>query len=236
MKMKTCRKSQNSMSSLGVRATTLALALTGFIAVNVQAALITVDFDALNANSGPVSGAALDSYLAGFGITISNVVGPAGPSVYDATTPGAGFGFPNFMTPPSAPNFLWHPVSNNPIQYQLNFSTPLNSVSFTRVQINANLSPSGLVAATWSARALDSGGSTLDTVGESQFGSFGIIPAVVFTLNGPGITALVVERTSTNISAGMNSVPIDNLVIPEPATIGLLGLGALSLLRRKRKT
>lgn len=212
----------------------LALALTGFIALNVQAALVTVDFDALDASSGAVSGAELDNYLAGFGITISNVVGPAGPSVFDATTAGGGFGLPNFFTPPSAPNFLWHPVSNAPIQYQLNFSTPLNSVSFTRVQINANLSPSGLIASPWSARALDSNGNTIDTVGESQISSYGTIPAVVFTLNGPGITALVVERTSTNYNAGMNSVSIDNLIIPEPATILLLGLGGLALRRKHR--
>ena len=219
------------------RFTTFMIALVLLLSMGqAQAALITVDFDALNANSGPVSGAALDSYLAGFGITISDVVGPAGPSVYDATTAGGGLGFPNFFTPPSAPNFLWHPVSNDPIQYQLNFSTPLNSVSFTRVQINANLSPSGLIASPWSARALDSGSNTIDTVGESEISSYGTIPAVIFALNGPGITALVVERTSTNTYAGMNSVPIDNLVIPEPATLGLLLLGGLALLRRRRSS
>ena len=199
------------------------------------AAVVVVDFDALDASSGPVSGAALDSYLAGFGITISNVVGPAGPSVFDATTPEGGLGIPDFFTPPSAPNFLWHQVSNDPIQYQLNFSAPLNSVSFTRVQINAYLSPSGLVAAPWSARALDSGGNTLDTVGEGSISSYGTIAAQTFTLDGPGITALVIERTSTNYSAGLASVPIDNLIIPEPTTVALLGLGALTLIRKGRK-
>ena len=218
--------------------TTITITITLAILLGIgqaQAGTITVDFDALNANSGPVSGAALDSYLAGFGITISNVVGPAGPSVFDATTAGGGLGFPNFMTPPSAPNFLWHPVANTPIQYQLNFSSPLDTVSFTRIQINANLSPSGLVASPWSARALDSGGNTIDSVGESMIASYGTIPAVIFTLDGPGITALVVERTSTNYSAGMASVPIDDLVIPEPATMGMLLVGALAVLRRRRR-
>ena len=142
----------------------LALFLAGLVG-NAQATPVVVDFDALDASAGFVSGAALDGYLAGFGITLSNVVGSSGPFVADATTAGGGFGFPNFFTLPSSPNYLWHQVDNAPIAYQLDFATEVQDLSFVRPQTNAFLSPSGHLVAPWSARALDGGGNTLQIVG-----------------------------------------------------------------------
>lgn len=184
--------------------------------------LSTVDFDALAAGGGSVTGAALDAYLAGFGITISNVTPTGYPEVHDSNNDSG------FTTASSSSNFLSHgdgvsgPIggvaignapTNDPISYTLNFSTPLDSLSFTRIQMNAFVSSSGIVTAEWSARALDSVGNTIATVGEPGMASYSVIPAADFTLTGPGITALVVERTSTNFFAGVNAVFIDDLVL-----------------------
>jgi hypothetical protein len=222
---------------------------------SAQAVVVTVNFDALAATGTSVTGAALDAYLAGFpvAITISNVTPTGYPEVHDASDHGPLSGFPaGFLTASSPPNFLSHgdgvaggganAPTNSPISYRLNFSTPLDSVSFTRIQQNAFTSPSGSIVAAWSARALDSSGNTIFTVGEPQLASFGIIPAAMFTLPGPNIAALVVERTSTNFVAGVNAVFIDDLVlqftpsVPEPTTLALmaLGLAVVGFTRRRQ--
>ncbi|MDA0835002.1 MAG: PEP-CTERM sorting domain-containing protein [Planctomycetota bacterium] len=216
---------------------------------------IVVDFEGVSASGTSITGSALDSYLSGFGITIASV-SPAGyPEIHDATDHGSLSGFPaGFLTASSGTNFLSqgdgvagggaNASTNSPISYQLDFSTLQGSVSFTRIQINASTSPSGAIVATWSARALDMFGSTLDTVGEPQLSSFGTIAAQSFTLNGPNIKSLVIERTSTNTVAGTNTVFIDDLVldtppVPEPSTIALLLTGGVGLIgygwRRKKK-
>ena len=102
-----------------------------------RAAIINVDFDGVNASGTSVTGTALDSYLTGFGITISNVMPFGYPEVHNTNDNGALSGFPaNFLTASSPPNFLSHgdgitggganAPTNNPISYQLNFSTLLN--------------------------------------------------------------------------------------------------------------
>ncbi len=186
----------------------IAILITAFVAAapHAHAVITTVDFDGVNASGGSVTGAALDAYLLGFGITITNV-SPGGSSVQiiDEANDVR-------INAVSVPNFLIHFPSNNPISYEMNFATPLDGFSFTRAGQDGTGS-TGLIVATWSARALDISSTTIDTVGEPQRGFFGLDPPVSFTLNGPGITTVVFERTSTNTNAGLQAVPVDDLVL-----------------------
>ena len=175
---------------------------------NALAVITTVDFDGVNASGGFIDGVALDAYLLGFGITITNV-SPAPPASSVRIIDEANDGRVNAF---SVPNYLTHMPVNTPISYDMNFATPLDSFSFTRAEQDGT-GPTGLIVATWSARALDISSTTIDTVGEPQRAFFGLDPPVSFTLNGPGITTVVFERTTTNFNAGLQAVPIDDLVL-----------------------
>ena len=208
--------------------------------------IVVVNFDSLDTSTSSVTGSALDSYLAGYGITISNVSPSGYPEVYSENSSG-GF-WPGYATASSGTNFLAHGDGvpggnfnyiNNPISFRLNFSTLLNSFEFTRIQIDGRPSPSGIVLAGWQARALNSSGTTIATVGEGQFGSYGIIAAKTFTLNGPNIKSVVIERNYTNTYAGTNTVLIDDFklnAVPEPTGLAMLCplLGGIAALRRRR--
>jgi len=216
------------------RFSSLACAACLLVSSAATAAPVLVDFDAINASAGPVGGAPLDSYLAGFGITLSNIVGPAGPSVYDTTT--TVFGITNYFGPPSMPNFIWQPTTNGPIGYKMNFAMPLNSISITRTAMQATVGGSGLIAATWTARAVDSLGNTLATVGEPQTSYFINVPAQTFTLSKPSggnaIAGLFVERTSVNTIAGLSAVPLDDFLlspVPEPGSALTMAAAAAAL-------
>jgi hypothetical protein len=165
-----------------------------------------VNFDSLDASSGPVSAATLASYLAGFGISISHAAPSGAVSVINDTTR-----LP-FITASSPHNYLIDAnAPNSPISYELDFAAPLSSFQFTRVQESGL----GQNAAGWDARALDSQGKTISTVSEPQLTTSpsGITPATPFTLAGPGIVAVVFERTSSTDSVAINAVPIDDLVL-----------------------
>lgn len=206
---------------------TVLLFLVLFVPYTARADSIVVNFDALNTSGGPVTGAALNAYLAGFGIAITNQIANPGVEVTNTVKQGG------FVFPASPPNFLWSPGTNNPFAYQLGFSTPLDSFSFTRVGYSA-------LASEWDVRALDSNGNTIAQVGEPQ----GLFPATTFTLNPASpISALVFERTTVNTIAGLNNPPTDDWKlepVPEPATLLLFGttmagLGLASRWRQRRR-
>ncbi|MFM8734126.1 MAG: hypothetical protein ACKOC8_02895 [Pirellulales bacterium] len=208
------------------------------------ASTVLVDFDALNATGGPVSGSLLDAYLATYGITVSNVVGSGSPRVANAGT--GVFLYPGFFSPPSAPNFLQQSASETPSGYRLTFSEPVASVSFTRAAMDPEMSITGMIAAEWTARAIGPSGTTLGQVGEPNYASYVPVPAATFTFAfpAPGIAALVIERPVQVVSPTPTTVyspAIDNLVLgtplPEPhglvATAAAVALVAALVRRRK---
>lgn len=194
-----------------------------------RASTVLVNFDSLNATAGPVGGSTLDTYLAGYGITIANVVGAPGPVTANASTNV--FLYPDFFGPTSSPNFLQQSASAAPAGYRLTFAQPLTSLSFTRVAMDPERSLTGMIAAEWTARTLDSLGNTLGQVGEANYAEYVPVAAATFTFTTPGIKSLVVERTTQIVSLTATTVAapaLDNLVlttaVPEPG--GLLGAAA----------
>lgn len=208
-----------------------------------SASTVLVDFEALNAAAGPVSGSPLATYLAGYGITVSNVVGSGGPQVANAGT--GVFLYPDFFSPPSSPNFLQQAATDSPSGYRLTFAQPLTSLSFTRVAMDPEMSITGMIAGEWTARALDSAGNTLGEVGEPNYASYVPVPAATFTFSTPGIAALVVERPVKVVSPTPTTVyspALDNMVLvtalPEPhgfvATAAALAALAAAMLRSRK--
>ncbi|MCE9631857.1 MAG: hypothetical protein K8S94_14230 [Planctomycetia bacterium] len=207
-----------------------------------RASTVLVNFDSLNATRGPVGGLTLDAYLAGYGITISDVVGAPGPVAANATTNV--FLYPDFFAPTSSPNFLQQSAAAAPAGYRLNFAKPLTSLSFTRIAMDPEKSLTGMIAAEWTARAIDSLGNTLGQAGETNYAEYTPVAASTFTFNNPGIVALIVERTTKIVSLTPTTVAmpaLDNLVLttalPEPGGLvgAAVGLAAVATLIRRRQ-
>jgi hypothetical protein len=194
---------------------------------------VIVNFDGVDASGGPVTGAAVDSYLATYGITLSNVT--PGTSVRIETV--------SYLVPPSPPNILWQGGPPHAESFNVNFAALQSSFGFTRVEF---LSPtsSGTITPAWTASAFDSMGHLLDQVGEPIISSFSGIPSHSFVLNGPGI-AWVTFASDAHGFAGTAGVALDDFVlsnaaVPEPASLTLLGIAIAGMAgygwRRRRQS
>jgi uncharacterized repeat protein (TIGR01451 family) len=171
----------------------------------------TIDFDDVDASGGAITGAALESYLNQLGITISDITPSGLGEIVDDR-----FGFPSqVLRAFSDYNVFWHDSPNAPYAYALNFAVPQTTFSFVRPEL-FGATPSGLIVSPWRARAFDADGGLLDTVSEPQLAFFGSTPPVPFTLNGPGISSVIFDRTTLNTIAGLNRVPSDNWDVDVP--------------------
>jgi hypothetical protein len=173
----------------------------------------SMNFESVNATQGGVDATA---YLASYGITLTNV-SPSGTVdiVNDTNYYGGGAVFA-----PSKPNFLLQSVGGSPdgVTYTMLFSTPLQSLSFTRCAIGSSAaSPS------WSAVAY-AGTNIVASNGVCCIDSDTGQTNQVFTMSSTnnGITSLVITANGGNFTA-ISSVPLDNFVML-PAAVRVANL------------
>ncbi len=201
-------------------------ALSCLAASDAGAEVITLNLDSVVTNNGP--GVDATALLNSYGITLTNVSVPGSVEILNMTANGGGW---------TTSNVLQQNVGGSPPQwYTMNFSTPLQSISFTRPSVGYN-------AATpiWSATAYV-GTEAVGSVGDPNLDAFSWgAPPETYTLSGDGITSLAIYANGENWS-GIASVPLNDFVlttpVPEPSTLVLLGVGAISLLAyiwRRRK-
>lgn len=129
---------------------------------------VNIDFDALPASGHPVTGAALSSYLAGFGVTLSAVTPGSAATVWDARDiyediPG---GPP--LIAPSPFNVIYQQDVNDPVSYTLNFALPQDFFSLTRTAV-LGTHGTGFAYPEWRAFAYDASNTLLGSVGEGPF-------------------------------------------------------------------
>ena len=200
----------------------------------------TVNFDAVNAVAGPVAGSVRDAYLAGYGITLSDMT--PGRDVYICDQDY--FGGPGYIKASSPPNTLqqWAPASHdqehppfvsNPSSFRMNFASPLEQLGFTRVRWDGGAYSDGLTFPEWTVSAYNSSDVLLDSAHEGMGSSYSNVPSATFTLHGPDIAYAVVASNNYYWSA-FGAVILDDFVVPEPATLCLLALGGLGMLMRRR--
>lgn len=207
----------------------VAVALTLLAAPYAGAAVVTLNFDDIVSKDQAESGVDATPYLALYGITLSNV-SPDGPSgavqIWNWNHPGSDWIDENFLDQNGG--------GAPPCSYTMNFSTPLQSVSFTRIATPPDLQ----TTPEWSATAYV-GTEDVGSVGEG-YGTWGYSsPAHNYTLSGNGITSLTIYSNGYNFT-GIGTVPLDHFVltsVPEPGTLTLAatGIGFLLVLQLRRK-
>ena len=183
---------------------------------------VTINFDDVDTSGGSVLGAPIVSYLASFGVTFST--GAAINPIVEQNPP--------YISVVSGPNEFGTIGLATSYFYQLDFATPLDSLSFTRPGLGS------VIMASWSATAYSAANAVLDSVGEGLL--FSGTSAANFTLTGPGI-AYVIFNDNAFSFAGTN-FRLDDLTLttantPLPAALPLFtsGIGVLGMLGRRRK-
>ncbi|MGA2541554.1 MAG: Ig-like domain-containing protein, partial [Verrucomicrobiota bacterium] len=168
-----------------------------------------INFDQLNTSAGSVGGAALSNYLAGFGVTLSNVtVGSAMEAVNGGLVTGSGGAVAS-----SPPNYFTQAGLSQPVSFTLVFKTPLQTFGFTRVELLAGAG--GVSHPQWTATILDANGTPLGSAGESLIISATNVPARSFVLTGlnkDGIASVRFDSDSQK-TAAFSAVLLDDLTL-----------------------
>ncbi|MGA2749679.1 MAG: Ig-like domain-containing protein [Verrucomicrobiota bacterium] len=185
------------------------------ITVNVPGTTL-IDFEAVDASSGPVAGATLSSYLANYGVTLTNVTTNTTVAVQDDQNILGG----KVTVASSGDNLLTQIGANGTVSYTLVFSQTYQGVSWTRTELLAG--SGGIETPSWQATAYDANGTELASVGEKQFGSFTNIPAHRFSLAGAGIKS--VTFAGNNSFGALNTLPLDDLLLESAAPASAIAI------------
>lgn len=193
-----------------------------------------IDFDGVDASAAEVDAT---GYLAANGVTLSGVT-PG--SHVNITSDQQFYNTPGIVFAASGHNFLLQNGLNTQQSFTLIFSTPLTSLSFTRITETGGPTFGGNSFAPWTAEAFQ-GTTQIGQYGESGYSIFGpqnIHSAQVYTFTGTGITSVQFDGNDQNFY-GTSSVLLDNLTltpVPEPTTLALCGLGILGALAMRRRS
>jgi hypothetical protein len=185
-------------------------ALSPIVPITVQAGANStiVNFDSLNTLRAPVVGAAVASYLGGFGIGVANQTSGTSLAVESQKQIGGG----STVVAPSTPNVFTQTGAAGPEQFTLTFSTALSALQFTR----AGLLASPFVShPAWQATALDGSGSVISQVSEAEVDSSTNVDARVFRLaagSGPGIAQVIFSSQGSALTS-FPGVVLDNLIL-----------------------
>jgi hypothetical protein len=164
-----------------------------------------IDFEALNASAGPVSGVPLSAYLAGYGVSVTNVTTNTVLAVQNDTNILDG----NLTVASSGENLLTQIGANGLVSYTLLFNPPYPSVSWTRTALLAGTG--GVETPSWQATAYDANGAEIGSVGERQTGSSTNLPAKRFTLGGADIASITFA--GNNSIGALANLPLDDLLL-----------------------
>jgi hypothetical protein len=178
---------------------------------------VTVNFDALDAYdalNGQIGSAALDSYLAGYGITLATSgPGAAVEAADDRRIYGGG------VVGATSGDVVIGEQGGYPVSYSVSFGTPLSGFAFDRVTEYAG--PSGTSYPEWSATAYDVSGTVLSSVGEGEGAVLsGSAAAVHYTLTGPHIAKVTFSGNDFGFAAFANVLTDTWTLTPEASATG----------------
>ncbi|MEK6531121.1 MAG: PEP-CTERM sorting domain-containing protein [Deltaproteobacteria bacterium] len=210
----------------------IALLIISLFALQKDASAITVDFDSLDASGGPITGSAVTSYLASYGLTTSSLTPGSGLYVADVTSW-------LYVAEPSSPNVLtlWGPTAYGN-SFTLNFSDTVDYFSFSTSGFIGAYSPSGNILGDWTAVAYNSLDVALGSVGEGIIASYSDIPVKTYTLDFSDEISYVTFSANAHGYAGQQMPLMDDFTftntVPEPSTMLLIGSGIIGLVAIRR--
>ncbi len=178
------------------------------ITVQIEGNSTAVNFDSLNAVKAPVQTAAVEKYLAGYGITVASL-SPGTTLTVDNQKQIAGG---NSVLAASPFNILTQTGSNGPVQFTLRFAPLLSQFGFTRPELLANPFVSHPA---WQVTAFDGSGAVVEQVGEAEIDSSTNVGAREFSLsqsNGPGIATVQFSSMGTGLNT-FNGMLLDNFIL-----------------------